>query len=262
MKLSPRYLPVLAALPAIALAVSACKPQDGKPAAAKPDAAAQATKDPDAIPGLSTEKERVSYMVGMSMAKSLEPMKDEVDVDTIAKAIKASLAGEKLLMTDEQAQKVSEAFGDKMRAKQMADMMAKARKNSEDGAKFLADNARKPGVTTLPDGLQYQVVTEGKGAKPKASDVVKVHYKGTTLDGKTFDSSYDRGEPADIPLGQVVPGWREGIMLMPVGSKYKLWIPSVLAYGENPPPGAPFGPNATLAFEIELLDIVKAPAGK
>ena len=135
--------------------------------------------------------------------------------------------------------------------------MAKARTNAEAGPKFLAENAKKPGVQSTESGLQYQVVTQGTGPKPKESDVVKVQYKGTELDGKVFDSSYDRGEPATIPLAQVVPGWREGILLMPVGSKYKLWIPSKLAYGENPPPGAPFGPNATLAFEVELLEIVK-----
>lgn len=236
------------------------KPAD-KPEAAADKAEAAEGKDGDAlkIAGLPTEKEQASYMIGMRMAKQLEPVKDEVSVDTIARAIKSSLAGEKLLMTDEQASQIEIAFGEKMRAKQIAEMMAKGRKNAEAGPKFLAENAKKPGVKTTASGLQYQSITEGKGAKPKESDVVRVHYKGTDLDGKVFDSSYDRGEPAMIPLGQVVPGWREGIVLMPVGSKYKLWIPAKLAYGENPPPGAPFGPNATLAFEVELLDIVKAP---
>ena len=230
-----------------------------EPAADKAQSAEGKDEGTLKIAGLPTDKEQASYMIGMRMAKQLEPLKDDVSVDTIARAIKSSLAGEKLLMTEEQASQVEIAFGEKMRAKQIADMMAKGRKNTEAGAKFLAENAKKPGVTTTASGLQYQVITEGKGAKPKESDVVSVQYKGTELDGKVFDSSYDRGEPAMIPLAQVVPGWREGILLMPVGSKYKLWIPSKLGYGENPPPGAPFGPNATLAFEVELLDIVKQP---
>lgn len=243
--------------------VSACN----KPAETPADAAATKTdsaeaKDGDAlkIAGLPTEKEQASYMIGMRMAKQLEQIKGDINVDTIARAIKSSLAGEKLLMTEEQATQVEIAFGEKMKAKQIAEMMAAGRKNAEAGTKFLTENAARPGVKTTASGLQYQVITEGTGAKPKENDVVKVHYKGTELDGKVFDSSYDRGEPAMIPLQQVVPGWREGILLMPVGSKYKLWLPSNLAYGENPPPGAPFGANATLAFEVELLDIVKQPA--
>jgi len=258
MKLSSTLTLAVAAA-SCALVLAACKPEKG---AAGTEASADAAAKQDAagkIPGLATDKEQASYMIGMRMAKQLEPLKDDVSVDTIARAIKSSLAGEKLLMTEEQASQVEIAFGEKMRAKQIAEMMAKGRKNTEAGAKFLAENGKKPGVKTTPSGLQYQVITEGKGAKPKESDVVSVQYKGTELDGKVFDSSYDRGEPAMIPLAQVVPGWREGILLMPVGSKYKLWIPSKLGYGENPPPGAPFGPNATLAFEVELLDIVKQP---
>lgn len=245
------------AVATLALGVGACnkggdKPADDKATAAKPDDATA-----QKIPGLATEKEQVSYMIGMGMGKQLETAKDEIDVDTIAKAVKSTLAGEKLLMTDEQAKAIAESFGQKMQAKQIADQMAKGRKNETDGVKFLAENAKKPGVTTTPSGLQYQVLTAGKGVKPTASDVVKVQYKGTDLEGKTFDSTYDRGEPAMIPLGGVVPGWREGIMQMPVGSKYRLWIPGKLGYGENVPPGAPFGPNATLVFDVELIDIAK-----
>lgn len=209
------------------------------------------------IAGLPTDKEQASYMIGMRMAKQLEPVKDDISVDTIARAIKSSLAGEKLLMTDEQANQVEAAFGERMSAKHIAEMQAKGRTNAEQGPKFLAENGKKAGVKTTESGLQYQVVTEGTGPKPKEGDVVRVQYKGSDLDGKVFDNSYERGEPAMIPLQQVVPGWREGIMLMPVGSKYTLWIPSKLAYGENPPPQAPFGPNATLKFEVELLGIVK-----
>ncbi|MFC5569205.1 FKBP-type peptidyl-prolyl cis-trans isomerase [Lysobacter yangpyeongensis] len=251
---------VLAAA-ALAVTVAACNKPADKPAA--DSKAEQGAQDfGPKIAGLPTKKDKVSYMIGMQMGKSLEQVKDEIDVETITKAIKSSVAGEKMLMDDKQAQEIAEAFGQEMQAKQIAKMMAEAKKNREDGVKFLAENAKKPGVKTTPSGLQYQVITEGTGPKPKDSDVVKVHYKGTLLDGKTFDSSYDRGTPATFPLGGVIPGWREGLALMPVGSKYKLWIPGSLAYGEAGTQGGPIGPNATLVFEVELLEIVKEAQAK
>ena len=248
------------ALASLTLFVAACnKPGDkDKTDTAKPaDAAAKTDAAAKKYPGLATEKEQASYMVGMAMARQLEPMKDEIDIDTLMKAVKTSLAGEKLLLDDKQAAEISEAFGQKMQAKQIADMLKKAKDNQEAGQKFLTENGKKPGVVTTASGLQYQVITEGKGAKPKSTDVVRVNYKGTLLDGKTFDSTYDRNEPAMFQLEQVVPGWKEGIALMPVGSKYRFWIPSSLGYGEQGTPGGPIGPNATLVFEVELLDIVK-----
>ena len=239
--------------------LAACQPVD-KPAAKPAADAKTGAAAADAIAGLPTEKERVSYMIGMDMGKSLEQIKDEVDVKTLTRAVDAVLKGEKPLMTDEQAAKIREEFGDKLQAKQLADVQAKAKANAAAGDKFMAENAKKPGVKSTASGVQYQSLTEGKGRKPTAEDVVKVHYKGTQLDGKVFDSSYERGEPAMIPLSGVVPGWREGLMLMPVGSKYMLWIPGRMGYGENVPPGAPIGPNETLVFEVELLDIVKPGA--
>lgn len=212
-------------------------------------------------PGLPTEKEQVSYMIGMSMGKNLEQVKDEINIDTVVKALRSSIAGEKLLLTDEQARTIGETFSQKMQAKQIAKAMAEAKTNLEKGEKFLAENGKKPGVVTTPSGLQYQVLTEGKGPKPSAADGVKVHYKGTVLDGKEpFDSSYARGEPAVMPLQGVIPGWVEGLQLMPVGSKYRFWIPAKLAYGEQAPPM--IGPNQMLIFEVELLDIVKPAAKK
>ncbi|MFC0679264.1 FKBP-type peptidyl-prolyl cis-trans isomerase [Lysobacter korlensis] len=240
-------------------AVSGCE-QNAENAADKPVTAAQ-QKDPNAIPGLATEKERVSYMVGMDLAKSLEPVKDEIDLDTMNRALKASLAGEKALMTEEQAQQVREAFTQKMQTQQVQKMMAAAKENETKGQAFLAENAKKPGVQTTASGLQYQVLSEGTGPKPKATDAVRAHYKGMLLDGKVFDSSYERGEPATFVLPQMVPGWQEGIPLMNVGSKYRFWIPSKLGYGEQGTPGGPIPPNATLVFEVELLDIAKQPAG-
>ena len=252
MKQSLRHALVLSVATAAVFAVG-CNKQPAKTDAEAP--AAASTAKGAVIAGLPTDKDKVSYMVGMALAKQLEPIKEEIDVDMISKAIKTSLAGEKLLMTEDQAREVGEGFGQKMQAKQIAKAMADAKKNLDEGKKFAAENGKKTGVQTTASGLQYQVVTEGKGPKPKAGEVVRVHYKGATLDGKTFDSSYDRGQPATFVLSQLVPGWQEGITLMPVGSKYRFWIPSNLAYGEQ---GAgPIGPNQTLVFEVELLDIVK-----
>ena len=250
------------ALAALAVLAAGCDKPGDKPAKADTATAAKpGDKAGEAIPGLATEKEQVSYMIGMAMGKQWQPIKDEIDVDMVTKAIKSSFAGEKLLLTDEQAQKISETFGEKMQAKQIAKMLADAKQNAEAGDKFLAGNANKPGVKTTASGLQYQVLTAGEGATPKPSDTVRVNYKGSLLDGTVFDDSSKHGGPAEIPLQQVVPGWQEGIALMPVGSKYKFWIPAKLGYGEKGTPGGPIPPNATLVFEVELLDIAK-PASK
>lgn len=246
------------------LALAACDKTANKPAddAAKPAEAGKgvAADGKTTYPGLATEKEQVSYVIGMAMGKQLTEIKDEVNLDTVVKAMRSQIAGEKLLLTEDQAKSIFEGFGQKMQAKQIAKMMADAKNNLDNGNKFLAENGKKQGITTTASGLQYQVLTAGTGAKPGAKDGVKVHYKGSLLDGKTFDSSYDRGEPAIMPLEGVIPGWQEGIQLMPVGSKYKFWIPAKLAYGEQAPPM--IGPNQVLVFEVELLDIVKPGAKK
>ena len=247
------------------LALAACDKTAQKPAedAAK---SAEAGKDAAAAdgkatyPGLPTEKEQISYTIGMAMGKQLAEIKDEVNLDTVVKAMRSQIAEEKLLLTEDQAKTIFEAFGQKMQAKQIAKMMADAKNNLDNGNKFLAENGKKEGVTTTASGLQYKVVTAGTGAKPGPKDGVKVHYKGTLLDGKTFDSSYDRGEPAVMPLEGVIPGWQEGIQLMPVGAKYTFWIPAKLAYGEQAPPM--IGPNQVLVFDVELLDIIKPGAKK
>ena len=251
----------------LAFGFAACKPIDED---AKKEDTAGASAGADDIAsstGLKTEKEQASYMVGMSVGKSLEPIKDEVDVDTLVKAMKTVMSGGEPLLNDEQAQQVAKAFDERLQAKQqeeqarqMAERQAQAEKNAAEGKDFLAANAAKPGVRTTESGLQYQVLTEGDGPRPTAEDMVKVHYKGELLDGTQFDSSHERGEPAVFALQQVAPGWAEGVQLMPVGSKYKLWIPSELGYGETGTPGGPIPPNATLVFEVELLDIVKPDA--
>ena len=153
------------------------------------------------------------------------------------------------------AQGAGNASPPRIQAKQAAEAEAKAAKGKEEGAAFLAANKDKPGVKVTDSGLQYQVVRAGNGPKPAATDVVRVHYKGTLLDGTVFDSSYDRGQPAEFGLAQVIPGWSEGVALMPVGSKYTFWIPAELGYGEAG--GGPIPPNAMLTFEVELMEIVK-----
>lgn len=257
--------PVLAAAIALALTAAGCDRPGDKAAADKAGATTEAAAGTDAkaetaIPGLETKRQQVSYMVGMSIGKSLEGIKEEIDLDMVEKAMRTMVAGEKPLMDEKQAQEIGAAFQQEMQIKQIAKAAAEGKKNLEEGAAFLAGNAKKPGVQTTPSGLQYQVVSEGAGPKPKADDVVRVHYKGTMLDGETFDSSYDRGEPATFPLAAVVPGWQEGLQLMPVGSKFKLWVPGKLGYGDKVPPGAPIGPNETLVFDVELLEIVKPDA--
>ena len=256
-----RTLTLTVAAASCALVLAACNPPpkapEGADAAAKPGAAGK-------IPGLATEKQQVSYMIGMDIGKSLAPMKDEIDTATVKRAIDDMINGKEPLLTQEQGMAVMQAFAQKMQAKQQedmakqqAEMVAKGKKNLEAEAAFLAGNSKKPGVVTTASGLQYQVITAGTGPKPKATDRVSVHYAGTLLDGTEFDSSYKRGEPAQFVLGSVVPGWSEALQLMPKGSKYKLWIPSKLGYGEAGTPGGPIPPNSTLVFEIELLDIAK-----
>lgn len=259
MNVSPMRLLALGTLSAALVAAVGCS-KDAAAPADKTAAAADAKKDPNAIPGLKDEKARVSYMIGMDMGQTLKQVKDEIDLPTLEKGLKAALDGSKPLMTEQQAQQVREAFAQKLQLKRMQEQMQAASKNAKEGQAFLAKNAKAAGVQTTASGLQYQVLTQGTGPKPKADDAVTVNYTGTLLDGTKFDASADHGGPATLPLGQVVPGWREGIQLMPVGSKYRLWIPASLGYGETGTPGGPIPPNATLVFDVELVAIGNANA--
>lgn len=209
-----------------------------------------------AQPKLNTEKDKLSYVVGTQIGGSLVQIKDELDINVVVAAMKDILDGKEPALTPEQAMEVQKAFAERMQAKQAARMQELAASNKTEGEAFLAKNKSAAGVKTTASGLQYQVVTEGNGPKPAATDTVKVHYTGTLLDGTKFDSSVDRGQPAQFALNAVIPGWTEALQLMPVGSKYVLWIPSELAYGDRGTPG-PIGPNATLKFEVELLEIVQ-----
>jgi FKBP-type peptidyl-prolyl cis-trans isomerase FkpA/FKBP-type peptidyl-prolyl cis-trans isomerase FklB len=241
------------------LAIAGCnRPDDAAADADAPADKAQVadagTGDGAAIPGLPTEKDRVSYMVGMALARQFEPIRDELDVDVVVKALRTALEGGELLMTEEQAQQVGAGFEQKMRKVQAEKLQADATANAAAGQAFLAENASKPDVQVTESGLQYQVLKPADGPKPARDATVRVNYVGKLLDGTVFDGNGEGG-PVDFPLGQVVPGWQEGISLMPVGSKYRFWIPPNLAYGEAGTPGGPIPPNATLVFEVELVGI-------
>jgi FKBP-type peptidyl-prolyl cis-trans isomerase FkpA/FKBP-type peptidyl-prolyl cis-trans isomerase FklB len=209
-----------------------------------------------AVDELTTEKDKVSYMVGMDLANNLGQIKGEIDIEILVQALKTQLAGGKTLLTADEAGQVRSEFMRRLQAQQEGQQRERAEKNRAEGDAFLAANKDKPGVKVTASGLQYLVMREGEGAKPTTNDQVKVHYLGTLIDGTKFDSSYDRGEPTQFPLNGVIAGWTEALQLMPVGSKYKLFIPSNLAYGDRGTPG-PIGPNATLIFEVELLEILK-----
>jgi FKBP-type peptidyl-prolyl cis-trans isomerase len=197
-------------------------------------------------------------MIGMDIAKSLQQIKKEIDVEFLSKGLTDQLDA-KPALTEQQHKQIRDAFAVKLQAHAEKVAAELPKKNLEEGAAFLAKNKTAKGVITTASGLQYKVLRAGAGAKPNPTDIVKVHYKGTMLNGDVFDSSYDRNEPIDFPLNQVVPGWSEGVGLMSVGSKYQFWIPAQLAYGEAGSPPT-IGPNATLVFEVELLEVKSAPA--
>ena len=209
---------------------------------------------------LKTEKDKVSYAIGMDMAGSLKKSDIAVDPDILGKAIKDVMTDQKAVMTDEEVKNTLQALQKSMQDKQQEKMKAQGEKNKKEGEAFLTENKKKEGVKTTASGLQYQVVKEGKGKMPKATDTVSVQYKGTLLDGTEFDSSYKRGQAATFPVNGVIKGWTEALQLMKEGDSWKLFIPGDLAYGEAGTPGGPIGPNATLIFEVELVSIGAPPA--
>lgn len=204
---------------------------------------------------LQTDEQKVSYGIGLMEGKRFK-QDFNVDVDAFTAGLKASTSGEKALMTEDEIKTTIQAFGQKLMAKREEEQKALGEKNKTASAAFMTENGKKEGIKTTASGLQYKVVTEGKGAKPKADDTVEVNYKGTLIDGTEFDSSYKRGQPVTFPVNGVIPGWTEALQLMPVGSKFELFIPSDLAYGPGGTGGV-IGPNQALIFEVELLDIKK-----
>jgi FKBP-type peptidyl-prolyl cis-trans isomerase len=210
---------------------------------------------------LKDEKAKISYGYGMEIGKNLKRQGIEIDPDLLAQGLKASLAGEKTLMTEDEVRQTMMAFQQKMQSARMEKQKKEGEENQAKGQAFLAENKKKEGVQTTASGLQYKVITKGTGPVPKSDDTVKTHYRGTLIDGTEFDSSYKRGEPVTFAVTGVIKGWTEALLMMPVGSKWQLFIPAELAYGPSGRPSIP--PNATLIFDIELLGIEpKAAAAK
>lgn len=204
-----------------------------------------------------TEKEKLSYSLGAQIGQDIKRNEVDIDVDTFARAMREAISGAKPAMSDEEIRNTMQNFQQTMRQKAMAKMQEMGEKNKKASDEFLANNKTKQGVKTLPSGIQYQVITMGKGKKPTQKDQVVAHYTGTLIDGTEFDSSVKRGEPATFPLNGVIKGWQEVLPMMPVGSKWKVWIPPELGYGPRGA-GQQIGPNQALIFDIELLDIKKS----
>jgi FKBP-type peptidyl-prolyl cis-trans isomerase FklB len=231
-------------------AAPTAKPQNGPTAKARQAPGAKSSN----VLALKTQKDKVSYAIGLNVGKNLQ--RDSVDVDSniVLRGLTDGMAGGKTLLTDDEAKAALTALQNDLRKKQEEKTQQAGEANKKEGEEFLAANKTKDGVVALPSGLQYKILTEGKGAKPGASESVVCNYRGTLIDGKEFDSSYKRGQPATFPVGGVIKGWTEALQLMPVGSKWQLFVPSDLAYGPRGA-GADIGPNATLIFEVELLSI-------
>jgi FKBP-type peptidyl-prolyl cis-trans isomerase len=205
-------------------------------------------------PAFKTQKDKVSYAIGMNIGANLHRQSVDIDPKVLQQGLEDALAGGKTLLSEDEARATLTDFQTDMRKKQQEKMQQAGEANKKDGDAFLAANKAKDGVVALPSGLQYKILTAGTGPKPAAGDSVVCNYRGTLIDGKEFDSSYKRGQPATFPVSGVIKGWTEALQLMPVGSKWQLFVPSELAYGERGT-GADIGPNATLIFEVELLSI-------
>ena len=203
---------------------------------------------------LKNQKDKVSYIIGIDIGKNLKNQSIDIDPDILARGIKDVISGKKPLMTEQEVQETTAAFQKEMTAKQSEVVKKVGEKNKKEGEAFLAENKKREGVKTLASGLQYKVIKAGTGKKPKLTDTVVTQYRGTLIDGTEFDSSYRRGKPATFPVNGVIPGWVEALQLMEEGSKWQLFIPPNLAYGERGA-GRDIPPNSTLIFEIELISI-------
>lgn len=203
---------------------------------------------------LKSEKDKVSYSIGWDIGSNFKRQGIEIESVVLAEGLKNAISGDKGLMSEQEMQETLGEFQNKMRTKQTAERQKSGDENKKKGEEFLKKNKANKGVVVLPSGLQYKVIEAGKGKKPSSTDVVKVHYQGTLIDGTEFDSSYKRGTPATFPLNGVIKGWTEGLSLMTVGSKWELYIPSNLAYGDQGAGGS-IPPASALIFTVELLSI-------
>ena len=205
-------------------------------------------------PKLESDMDKASYLIGRNIGETISADGIELNVDNMVAGLREALAGKDSRIAEADANKIMEKFQAEMQGKLEAKAKSKSLANVEAGQKFLEENKKREGVTVTESGLQYEVITVGTGDKPTALDTVKVHYHGTLMDGKVFDSSVERKQPAEFQVGGVIAGWTEALQLMPVGSKWKLTIPAKLAYGGQGA-GRDIGPHATLIFEVELLSI-------
>ena len=267
MNLARITLPLVASALLLSTGLLAQNSTPAQPAAAKTATTKAAAKPATATKApapLTTDKEKASYAIGADMVsnftKYLEHNDVTIDKAALQRGFRDALNKAKLQMTEEERKAAISKFTQDAKAHAEAREKAKAEFNKVQGENFLKENKTKPGVTTLDDGLQYKVITQGTGAKPVATDTVEVNYRGTLVDGKEFDSSAKHGGPATFPANRVIKGWTEILQLMPVGSRYEVYIPSELAYGPRGS-GPDIGPNAALVFEIELLSI-KTPAAQ
>jgi FKBP-type peptidyl-prolyl cis-trans isomerase FklB len=246
----------------------AANAQQAPAAKAAPAPAAGAQKAPAAKTGpaatprtqpvltLKTQKDKVSYALGANLGMNLHKQSVEVDPAIVLRGLKDALAARKMLLTDEEAKAALMQLQADVRNKQMEIMKVASEMNKKEGIEFLAANKAKEGIVTLPSGLQYKILTEGTGPKPTASDTVSCNYRGTLISGAEFDSSYKSGHPASFQVNGVIKGWTEALQLMPVGSKWQLFVPAELGYGDRgADPRSGIGPGATLIFEVELLSI-------
>jgi len=228
-----------------------------KPPTAKTSPAPAAKSAATPATALTTDRDKESYALGMNIARGLKGQSVDVDPAVLTRAIKDVLTGAKPLLTDDEAMEALKKLQVEVRQKQETERKELADKNQREGQEFLAANKTKDGVVTLPSGLQYKILTQGNGPKPAPNDTVVCQYRGTLIDGTEFDSSYKRGQPATFPVNRVIKGWTEALELMPVGSKWQLFVPPDLAYGDRGA-GNLIGPNATLIFEVEVLSIQAA----
>jgi FKBP-type peptidyl-prolyl cis-trans isomerase FklB len=233
------------------------QPSASKPATAtkKPAASTQAAKPVT----LDTQTDKASYAIGLNIGKSMKRDGVDVNADLLLKGMKDALADAKPLLTDEEMQQVLTTLQNEVRKHQQEVYQEALKKNKEEGDAFLEANKAKPDVVTLPSGLQYKILQAGDGPKPTATDTVNCNYRGTLINGTEFDSSYKTGKPAQFAVSRVIKGWTEALQLMPVGSKWELYIPPSLAYGERGG-GATIGPDSTLIFQVELVSIQPKPA--
>ena len=201
-----------------------------------------------------TDKKKVSYGIGVDIGRNFKRLGLDIDLDVLAKGLKDANSGKKLDLSEDELRNVMSAYQNVLKQKQFIALKTVGEANQKAGDAFLAENARKEGVVTLPSGLQYKILKKGDGRQPSEADTVACNYRGTLLDGTVFDSSYSTGKPALFKVGGVIPGWQEALKLMPVGSKWQIFIPPQLAYGLRGA-GRDIGPNATLVFEVELIDV-------